>query len=185
MFKSILAALVTLLILSSTALAAPDDASKCNPFKVAGSYVLHFSPYIDQLTLGIDGTAYSFTSASFDAFLQGPIIPEIGGWTCLDDGTVLVTTIGSAYSNNSPFGDIPQPGQPLDINIAVNRRNTRKLSVIDRDTLLTTHGIITLIPLSNDPLGPGVVTPHSCTPSGTPCDPSPFKRIRPQLTDIP
>jgi hypothetical protein len=184
MLKSTLTALVALFILSSTALAAPDDASKCNPFKVAGAYVLHISPYIDQLTLGIDGTAYSFTSASFDAFLQGAIIPEIGGWTCLDDGTVLVTTIGSAYSNNSAFGDIPQPGQPLDINIAVNRRNTRKLSVIDRDTLLTTHGIITLIPLSNDPLGPGVVH-RSCTPSGTPCNPTPFKRIRPQLTDIP
>src|SRR6266705_2709758 len=48
------------------------------------------------------------------------------------------------------------------------------------------HRINTHIPLSNDPLGPGVVNPGSaCTPSGTPCNPSPYKRIRPQLTDIP
>jgi hypothetical protein len=186
MFKSTLAAAVTLLILSSTALAAPDDASKCSPFKVAGSYVLQFSPYIDQLKLGIDGTAYWFSSASFDFILQGAIIPQIGSWTCLDDGTVLVTTIGSAYGNQSPFGDIPQLGQPLDINIAKNRRFTEKLSVVDRDTLRPTHLITTLIPLSNDPLGPGVVTRGSCTPSGTPCNPSlTYRRIRPQLTDIP
>jgi hypothetical protein len=187
MFKSALTALVALFILSSTALAAPDDASKCNPFKVTGSYVRqnNVNPYIEQLRLGIDGTAYWFNSGSFDSILLGAIIPEIGSWTCLDDGTVLVTTIGTAYFQNSPFGDIPQPGQPLDINIAENLRLTQKLSVVDRDTLQPTHQISTGIPLSNDPLGPGVVGRRSCTPSGTPCNPSPYKRIRPQLTDIP
>jgi hypothetical protein len=180
MLKSTLAALVALLILSSTALAAP----RCTPFMVAGSYVRQATPYIDQLTLGIDGTAYWFNSGSFDFILQGAIIPEIGGWTCLDDGTVLVTTIGSAYGNHSPFGDIPQPSQPLDINIDINLRLTQKLSVVDRDTLRQTHGINTRIPLSNDPLGPGVVG-RVCTPSGTPCNPAPYRRIKPQITDIP
>jgi hypothetical protein len=181
MFKSILAALVALLILSSTALAAP----KCNPFTLAGSYVRQTQPYIEQLTLGIDGTAYWFKSSSFDSILLGAFTPQIGSWTCLDDGTVLVTTIGSSYGNTSPFGDIPQPGQPLDIILGANQRQTSKLSVVDRDTLRQTHSIGTRIPLSNNPLGPGVVGRGSCTPSGTPCDPSPYKRIRPQLTDIP
>jgi hypothetical protein len=73
----------------------------------------------------------------------------------------------------------------LDIILGANQRQTSKLSVVDRDTLRQTHSIGTRIPLSNNPLGPGVVGRGSCTPSGTPCDPSPYKRIRPQLTDIP
>jgi hypothetical protein len=181
MSKHTLAALVALSILSSMALAAP----KCKPFSVAGSYVRQTVPYIDQLTLGIDGTAYWFNSGSFDLILLGTFTPEIGSWTCLDDGTVLVTTLGSEYLQNSPSGDVPQTGQPLDINISVNLRITQKLSVVDPDTLQPTHRIVTRVPLSNDPLGPGTIGGSSCTPSGKPCNPSPYKRIRPQPTDIP
>jgi len=180
MYRRTLAALLMGLSLSAMALAAP----KCSPFTVTGSYVRQIAPYIDQLTLSIDGRAYWFNSGSFDQILTGAIIPEIGSWTCLKDGTVLVTTIGSAYGNHSPFGDIPQPGQPLDITIDLNLRITQKLSVIDRDTLRATHEIATRTPLSNDPLGPGVVGARSCRPTGTPCDPSPYKRIKPQVTDI-
>lgn len=185
MFKSTLAALVALVILSSTALAAPDEDSKCNPFKVTGAYVRQTSPYIEQLTLGVDGTAYWFSSSSFDSILLGAFTPEIGSWTCLHDGTVLVTTIGSNYAQNSPTGDVPQPGQPLDINIFDNIRITQKLSIVDHDTLQPTHQTITHIPLSNDPFGPGRVGSGSCSPSGTPCGPAPYKRILPQVTDIP
>jgi hypothetical protein len=181
MLKSILAALVALLILSSTAFAAPT----CKPFTVAGSYVRQTSPYIDQLTLGIDGTAYSFSSGAFDLILLGTTIPGVGSWTCLDDGTVLVTTIRSEYVQNSPSGDVPQPGQPLDINISVNLRITNKLSVVDLNTLQETHRIVTRVPLSDDPFGPGVLGGSSCTPSGKPCNPARYRRIRPQLTDIP
>jgi hypothetical protein len=185
MFKSTLAALVTLLTLSSTALAASDDAPKCSPFKVAGSYVRQIVPYIDQLTLGIDGTVYSFSSAAFDLILLGTSNPGIGSWTCLDDGTVLVTTIRSEYLQNSPSGDIPQPGQPLDINISVNIRVTNKLSVVDLNTLQETRRIVTRVPLSNDPFGPGVLGGSSCMPPAKPCNPAPYKRIRPLVTDIP
>jgi hypothetical protein len=196
MFRTTLAALVVLLILSSMALAAPP----CNPFTVAGSYVrqnvgvmpgngIDISPYIDQLTLHIDGTAYWFNSGSFDLILQGAFLPEVGSWTCLPDGTVLVTTIGTLYFQNStnPDGspsDIAHDGQPLDINIGVNRRTTQKLSVVDLNTLQVTVQIRIAIPLGNDPLGPGFV-PHGCTPTDKPCNPAPYKRIRPMLTDIP
>ncbi len=179
MLKNTLAALVALVILSSMALAAP----KCTPFTVAGSYVRQISPYIDQLTLSVDGTAYWFQSSSFDQILLGAFIPEVGSWTCLPDGSVLVTTIGSDYFQNSPFGDIPQLGQPLDINIGENLRVTQKLTVVDLDTLQQVDRIVTHIPLGNDPLGPGVA--RGCSPSGSPCDPAPYKRIRPNLTDIP
>ena len=181
MFKSTLAALVTLLMLSLTAVAAP----KCSPFTVAGSYVRQTAPYIDQLTLHIDGTAYWFSSASFDLILLGTFTPQIGSWTCLDNRTVVVTTIGSEYLQNSLSGDVPQPGQPLDINISVNLRFTQKLSMVDLNTLQQTRRTNTRIPLSNNPLGPGTISSGSCSPSGKPCDPAPYKRIRPHLTDIP
>src|SRR5262249_53058467 len=147
------AALVALLILSSTAF----TATRCKPFTVAGSYVRQASPYIDQLTLGIDGTAYSFSSGAFDLILLGTTIPGVGSWQCLDDGTVLVTTVRSEYLQNSPSGDVPQPGQPLDINISVNLRITNKLSMVDLNTLQETHRIVTRVPLSDDPFGPGVL----------------------------
>jgi len=181
MFKSRLTGLVVLLMLSSMALATP----MCNPITVTGSYVQQIQPYISQLRLCIDGTAYWFNSSSFDFILMGAFTPQIGSWTCLEDGTVLVTTIGSVYFQNSPFGDVPQMGQPLDINIAENIRITQKLSVVDRDTLRVTHSISTHIPVSNDPFGPGSVGPRSCTPTGTPCDPAPYRRIKPLLSDIP
>lgn len=181
MFKSTLAASIALLILSSAVLAAP----KCTPFKVAGTYVRQTSPYIDQLTLGVDGTVYSFSSAAFDLILFGTSNPGTGSWTCLNDGSVLVTTIRSEYLQNSPFGDVPQPGQPLDINISVNLRITSKLSVLNGNTLQEVDRIVTRVPLTDDPFGPGVRGGSSCTPSGKPCTPAPYRKITPQLTDIP
>ena len=181
MLKCALALVVAQLVLSSICFAS----TKCSAIAMAGSYVRQASPYIDQLTLSIDGRAYWFSSSSFDLILLGTFIPEIGSWTCLSDGKVLVTTVGSAYVQNSPANDVPQPGQPLDINISFNHRYTQKLSPLDYDTLQPTHQIATRVPLSDDPLGPGVVGARSCAPSGNPCDPSPYKRIRPQFTDIP
>jgi hypothetical protein len=190
MLRKTLVALITLLMLSSAALAAPG----CNPFTVTGSYVrqnvgalpgngIDISPYVDQLTLHIDGTAYWFNSGSFDMILQGAFSPQVGSWTCLPDGTVLVTTIGANYSQNSPTGDVAHDGQPLDINIFSNLRYTQKLTVVDLNTLQLTHQIRTNIPVSNDPLGPGVA--HGCTPNGNPCNPALYRRIKPLLTDIP
>jgi len=181
MFKSTLAASIALLILSSTVLAAP----KCTPFTVAGSYVRQTSPDIDQLKLGLDGTVYSYSSGAFDLILLGTTIPGIGSWTCLNDGSVLVTTIQSAYVQNSIFGDVPQPGLPLDINLSVNLRITSKLSVLNGNTLQEVDRIVTRVPLTDDPFGPGVRGGSSCTPSGKPCTSAPYRRITPQLTDIP
>ena len=181
MFKSTLAASIALLILSSTVLAAP----KCTPFTVAGSYVRQTSPDIDQLKLGLDGTVYSYSSGAFDLILLGTTIPGIGSWTCLNDGSVLVTTIQSAYVQNSIFGDVPQPGLPLDINLSVNLRITSKLSVLNGNTLQEVDRIVTRVPLTDDPFGPGVRGGSSCMPSGKPCTPAPYRRITAQLTDIP
>ncbi len=163
-------------------------ALTCNPITVTGSYVRQITvpfspnPYIEQLTLGVDGRAYWFSSLAFDLIMDGTFIPQVGSWTCLPDGSVLVTTIGADYLQNSPFFDVPQPNQPFDINIFQNTRITEKLSVVDQNTLRSTQRVTTLIPLANDPLGPGQTS--SCSPSGTPCQPSPYRRIRPLVTDL-
>src|SRR5437764_1583953 len=120
MFKAAMVAMVTLLMLNSVAIAA------CSPTTVAGSYVRQLSPYIDQLVLSLDGTAYWYNSSSYDQILLGTFQPELGSWTCLADGSVLVTTVGSTYRQNSPTGDVPQSGQPLDIHIYKNVRITQK-----------------------------------------------------------
>jgi hypothetical protein len=174
MFKSTLAALVTLLIMSSTAFA--DRRPRCNPEKVPGSYVRYRTdnPYIDQLKLGSDGTAYWYQSTSFDLlFTTGTFIPEIGSWKCLEDGSVLVTTIGTNYEVSGG-----------DMHILENQRTTQKLSVVDNDTLQPTHRIFTNTLLSADPFGPGVVQANSCTPSN-PCAPFAYKRVKPKPSDIP
>jgi hypothetical protein len=170
MFKITSVALISLLCSSALA------ASKCNPLTVTGSYVRQFTanPYIDQLKLDIDGTAYWFQSSSFDQFIaQGAFIPEVGSWTCLPDGSVLVTTVGTNYQSTGTG----------DISINANKRTTQKLVVLDFNTLRETHRIFTETTLSSDPLGPG--TASGCTPTGTVCDPGLFRRIRPVLTDIP
>ena len=181
MRKSTFAAMVALLLLSSTAPAA----ASCSPSTVAGSYVRRVSPYIDQLTLSVDGTAYWSDSRFFDRILLGTGLPEVGSWTCLADGSVLVTTIGTTYLQNSPTGDVPQSGQPLDINIANNVRITQKLSIVDRNTLRQIDRIVTRTSLSSDPLGPGVLGSSSCTPSTTPCASAAYRRIKPKVTDLP
>src|SRR5262249_43909700 len=106
----------------------------------------------------------------------GTFTPGVGSWTCLADGTVLVTTIETDFNGSG------------DTSISNNERLTQKLTVVDLNTLQATHRIITSIPLNNNPLGPGTST-KGCTPSGTApfilCDPAPYKRIRPALADIP
>ena len=176
MLKYTSVTVLALFILSSTALAI------CNPFAVSGTYVRQVSPYLDQLILSLDGRASWFNTGSFDQFFLGGFSPEVGSWTCLADGSVLVTTVGAEYSQNSPFGDVPQPGQPLDINIFDNLRFTQKLSIIDRDTLQQTHRTSTRTDLSADPLGPGAV--RACSPTGTPCNPAPYRRVKPTASDI-
>jgi hypothetical protein len=168
--KNRLAVLVALLIMSSTGFAV----QKCS-LLVSGSYVHQLSAgphYMDELTLAVDGTAYFYQSSSFDfALTQGVYIPAIGSWTCLSDGSVLVTTIASNYAPNGS-----------DLNLLNNLRQTIKLSVIDSNTLQQTARSLREIPLADDPLGNTGTVASSC--SGN-CGSSPFKRVRPIASDLP
>lgn len=175
MFKHTLLALVTLLVfLGSTALA---DKPKCKADKVPGSYVRlnPISTFMDQLRLNSDGTAYWYQSAAFHHLVsEGAFNPHIGSWKCLDDGSLLVTTIGSNYRPTVPAGDIE---------LFQNERFTEKLTVVNNDTYQPTHRIFTSFLLLDDPLGSnGVAT--GCTPLN-PCAPYAYKRVKPFPSDIP
>jgi len=181
MFKSTLAVLVTLLMfMGSTGFAGgggKKGGGKCDPEKVPGSYVrLNTTgnpPFMDQLKLGSDGTAYWNNSAALQTLITtGTFIPYIGSWKCLSDGNLLVTTIGT---NALPSGG--------DLVLDSTARFTEKLSVLDSNTLQPTHRIFTSILLSDDPLGSGVAS--GCTPTGTPCSPVAYKRVKPNASDIP
>lgn len=180
MFKSTLAAVVTLLMfMGSTGFAGGGGrrgGGKCDPEKVPGSYVRNNAnpPFMQQLKLDSDGTAYWYDSAAFQLILTtGTFIPHIGSWKCLDDGSLLVTTIGTNYD-----------GIAVDTQINQNERLTEKLTVVDSNTLQPTHRIFTAIPLADDPQGPGVLI-SACTPTGTPCAPVAYKRVKPNPSDIP
>lgn len=179
MINRTLSAIAALVILSATSLAA------CSPSTVAGSYVRRVSPYIDQLVLNLDGTAYWFNSGAYDRILLGTGLPEVGAWTCMADGSVLVTTIGSTYLQNAPTGDVPQSGQPLDINISNNLRITQKLTIIDHDTLAQIDRIVTRTTLTSDPQGAGTLGSSSCSPTTTACNAARYHRIKPKASDLP
>jgi hypothetical protein len=127
---------------------------------------------LDLLKLDSDGTAYWYQSIAFHHLTsEGAFIPEIGSWKCQDDGSLLVTTVGTLFT-----------GTGTDLVMDQNSRFTQKLTVVDSNTLLPTHRIETVIPLASDPLGPGVA--GGCTPMN-PCAPFAYKRIKTLASDIP
>jgi hypothetical protein len=175
MFKSTLAAMVTLLIMSSTAFAG-DDRRECDPKKVPGSYIgLRVSTpefgVLDQLKLNSDGTAYHYQSQAFHQLINGgTFIPEIGTWKCLRDGTLVVTTIGVGY--------VPDGGG--DIKIDHYKRGTQKFSVLNGNTLETIRRVFRNFLLTDDPLDPngGTIILDSTVVFQ-------YKRVKPLLSDVP
>ncbi len=174
MFKTAFAALfILLLFMSSTAIA------DCSVKKQAGSYVAlrpttisgSGASILDQLRLNSDGTAYWYQSTAFDLLVTtGSFIPQIGSWKCLDDGNLLVTTIGVTY--HSVGTDIVKDS---------NERFTQKLSPTNDDTLTVIIRVFKDFPLTTDPLDPTAVP--SSTRTGTTA--FEFKRVKPVPSDIP
>jgi hypothetical protein len=95
-----------------------------------------------------EGTAYWYQSTAFDLFVTtGSFIPQIGSWKCIDDKTLVVTTVGVTYVSTGN-----------DIQKFQNERFTQKLSVIDDKTLQTVARVQRHFNLTDDPLGPNAVT---------------------------
>ena len=178
MLKNVLAAMVTLSVLvGSTAFATDDSSGVCKGKKVVGSYVRQRPNFeiIDQLTLNSDGTAYWYQSTAFDFLVTGgSFIPQTGSWTCTDDGSVVVTTIGTAYRSTG-----------ADLVKDTNGRLTERLSVIDNDTLLPTHRQFRDFALTDDPRGPNGFNVRGCSPATGGCPANTYQRIKPIISDVP
>ena len=176
-----LATFALLIFLASTALAASGGDNACNPNKVAGAYVRNrpntFSGsgpgLIDQLVLNNDGTAYWYQSTAFDLMVTtASFIPQIGSWKCIDNSTLVVTTVGTTYHSTATASgpDLVKDG---------NQRLTQKLSIVDDDTLQTLVRVFSDLPLTEDPLGSNVTNTSVSTVQ------VPYKRIKPILSDLP
>ena len=171
MFRSTLGAVITLLIIMGTTAFADGN---CERTKVAGAYLRHLQngdDIYDQLVLTSDGVAYWYQSTAFDFFLTtGSHIPAIGSWKCIDDKTLVVTTIAVEYG--------PVPGDLAKQNSA---RLTQKISVVDSNTLKPLVRVFKRFALSDDPLNPNSVPLSSTTTTFA----TPYKRIKPLKSDVP
>lgn len=143
MFKITLAALVTLLMMSSTAFA---DGG-CSPDKVPGSYTrsdpqpdtfgngsMVARTYVFQLNLNSDGTAYQYWTGFPDFLIElGTGSPFVGSWKCRSDGKLVVVLINAEYN---PVSISPGTGLPTaDIELILHSRYTYLFSVETNNTL--------------------------------------------------
>ena len=174
--------------------AGATKAPACHVKDVAGVYVAerptvsYFSVpgQLDQLVLGTDGVAYRYSSFAFiRPITEGTYLPEVGSWTCLKDGSVLITTVSTSLT---PI-IVPTPNllgaNTLDLDRDSNFRRTQKFSVIDDDTLDLNTSVIKRFLLTVDPSDPAAPTLGGF--SVIPVAPGTvvYKRVKPLETDVP
>ena len=180
--------------ISAQQLKAGAKPPACHVKDVAGVYVAerptatYFGTLgqLDQLVLGTDGVAYRYSSFAFiRPITEGMYLPEVGSWTCLKDGSVLITTV---TTNFSPI-IVPTPNilgaNTLDLERDSNSRRTQKFSVIDDDTLDLNTSVIKRFLLTVDPSDPAAPTLGGF--SVIPVAPGTvvYKRVKPLETDVP
>ena len=167
MLKQIPTALIAMSVLTASSAFATENF--CTPGKVAGSYIRErldtgdgFS-FIDQVTLGIDGTAYFYQSTGFDHLVTstgptgGSSIPKVGTWKCLDAYNVAMTVVSVNYSTV----DVEYPASsgkfvPDTTPVSFDRLSV-KWKIVDRNTLQRNLVAERLFALTDDPLSPNSV----------------------------
>jgi len=128
-----------------------------------GSLVLHQT--IRQLNLHSDGTATEVSTAFPDLMLSsGTASPEVGSWTCRNDGQLVVTLINSSFEPttdaiNHPSSILAPP--PVDTVLLFNLRRTYLFSVTDANTLTRVQARTRRYAANEDPTDPtgGVLRP--------------------------
>lgn len=146
MFKKTIVALFAITVfMSVTALAAPKTG--CKKFNFNGSFTspnLNYDVFGDgsaihsfvfQLTLHNDGTANQYWTGLPDYIMNlGTASPQIGSWTCRDDGKLVVTLIQGTYAPVQPG---PNPNV-LRSDVQLRRHyRTAYLFSVDSDNQLT------------------------------------------------
>jgi hypothetical protein len=143
--RFLLVATASLVFLAIPALATPKTG--CRKFNFTGSFLapdLNRDVFGDgstihsfafQLTLNSDGTATQYWTGLPDYALNlGTGSPQIGSWTCRDDGKLIISLIQASYA---PVGPGPNPNVVnADVELFSHSRTTYLFSV-DNDNTLT------------------------------------------------
>ena len=129
-----------------------------------GSLVLHQT--IRQLALHSDGTAVEETTGAPDIMLSGGTTSSrVGGWTCRNDGQLVVTLMFAVYLPTADALNHPSivPTPPVDLLLVQHSRATYLFSVTDANTLTRTQARTRRYNATEDPTDPtgGVLQPLS------------------------
>lgn len=159
--KNVMLSLVALMFMMIPASADPG----CKTGKFVGSYthpqtsndiwedstgVNH--TYLSQLNLQSDGTVFQYNTGFPDIMLNsGTGTPNIGSWTCRDDGKLVVTFIGAAYA---PTTDVHGNPATVDLLLQNHTRVTLLFTVTDGDTLTRTEARARTYSVTQDPSNP-------------------------------
>ena len=149
--------------------------SGCKNGKFVGTYTLAI-PNVDvlgdgsvihsfanQLTLHSDGNVNQYFTGLPDYMLNtGSGTPQIGSWTCRNDGMLVVTYLSATYVPSVPSGSAPTP----DITLLRHVRVTGLFSVEDKNTLKRVQARARIYNPSQDPTDPngGTLGALSTTP---------------------
>jgi hypothetical protein len=159
MIRQILAAIIGISTLSASTAFATGTTKACTPGKVAGSYIhRRVDPdtgfaFIDQIIVNRDGTAYWNQSTQFERLMTtGSVLESIGTWKCINDSTLIMTTISAVYRSEG----VPDPFQigelVPDLVTDLWERETQRFHVVNKNTLERTFVIFKQFGLGDDPL---------------------------------
>ena len=145
MLRRTIIALAAITIFMSAAFAAPPKTG-CKKFNFTGSFLSPsqnfdvfgdgslFHSFVFQLTLNGDGSANQYWTGLPDYMLNaGSGSPQIGSWTCRDDGKLIITLIQGTFIP-AAAGSNPNV-LTNDLRLTSHSRTTYLFSVDDDNTL--------------------------------------------------
>jgi hypothetical protein len=147
--RTIIALAAITIFMSVTTLAGPPKTG-CKKFSFTGSFLSPsqdfdvfgdgslFHSFAFQLTLNSDGSANQYWTGLPDYLLNaGSGSPQIGSWTCRDDGKLIITLISATYVP-AAAGSLPNVLKN-DLRLTSHSRTTYLFSVDDDNTLTRTQ----------------------------------------------
>ena len=167
MFQKMIIVFVALVVF--TVVPAMADQTGCKKINFTGSYLTPdlnrdvffdgsvFHSLVFQLTLNSDGTANQYWTGLPDYLINlGTGSPQIGSWTCRNDGKLVVILIQGTYFPVQP-GSNPNITTP-DVELSRHFRTTYLFSVDDVNTLTKIQSRTRRYTPAEDPTDPAVGT---------------------------
>jgi hypothetical protein len=178
MFKRSLFALAAITIFMSVATLAAPPKTGCRKFNFIGTYLApnqqdvfgdgNIHKFAFQLTLSSDGTVNQYWTGLPDYLINaGTGSPQIGSWTCRDDGKLVIILIQGSYSPATPTDDPNLTSQ--DVVLTSHSRTTYLFTVDDDNTVTRTLSRTRRYTPTQDPTDPagGTLLNFPATPVNT------------------